>query len=127
MISRGILGAAALLSLAQAQNVNNVDGGDDNQLLDDVVQVGSTFDGTDAFGASDDQAASRISTNNFINFCSGETVTNGLQITEGSCNGIRKFGAQGAWSGGLFYGPRPQSTRGTSSSLGEAELRIQWQ
>tara|TARA_R110002060_G_scaffold54718_1_gene65341 strand:- start:131 stop:823 length:693 start_codon:yes stop_codon:yes gene_type:complete len=25
---------------------------------------------------------------NFINFCSGQTITNGLQITAGSCNGI---------------------------------------
>lgn len=26
---------------------------------------------------------------NFINFCSGKTLTNGLQIKTGSCNGIR--------------------------------------
>jgi transcription initiation factor TFIID subunit 15 len=25
---------------------------------------------------------------NFINFCSGETLTNGLQQTGGSCNGV---------------------------------------
>jgi hypothetical protein len=28
------------------------------------------------------------SDNNFINICSGQTLTNGLQITTGSCNGI---------------------------------------
>ncbi|WVQ80326.1 hypothetical protein IAT38_002431 [Cryptococcus sp. DSM 104549] len=34
------------------------------------------------------QAASATSTNNFINFCSGQTITNGLQVKEGSCNPI---------------------------------------
>jgi hypothetical protein len=28
---------------------------------------------------------------NFINFCSGETVTNGEQNRDGSCNGIRMY------------------------------------
>lgn len=28
---------------------------------------------------------------NFINFCQGKTLTNGLQVKEGSCNGIGKF------------------------------------
>jgi hypothetical protein len=27
---------------------------------------------------------------NFINFCQGKTLTNGLQVKEGSCNGIGK-------------------------------------
>lgn len=27
---------------------------------------------------------------NFINFCSGKTLTNGLQQKKGSCNGIGK-------------------------------------
>ena len=27
---------------------------------------------------------------NFVNFCSGETLTNGLQVKAGSCNGIGK-------------------------------------
>jgi hypothetical protein len=34
------------------------------------------------------QSAAATSTNNFINFCSGKTITNGLQITTGSCNPI---------------------------------------
>lgn len=32
------------------------------------------------------QSASLTSTNNFINFCAGQTITNGLQLTGGSCN-----------------------------------------
>lgn len=36
------------------------------------------------------QAASLTDPANFINFCSGKTVTNGLQNTAGSCNGIGK-------------------------------------
>jgi hypothetical protein len=27
---------------------------------------------------------------NFINICAGQTLTNGLQVQGGSCNGIRK-------------------------------------
>ena len=27
---------------------------------------------------------------NFINFCTGKTLTNGLQVKAGSCNGIRE-------------------------------------
>ncbi|KAK6580490.1 hypothetical protein PZA11_006726 [Diplocarpon coronariae] len=34
------------------------------------------------------QASSATDANNFINFCSGETTTNGLQVKAGSCNGI---------------------------------------
>jgi hypothetical protein len=32
---------------------------------------------------------------NFINFCSGETLTNGLQNRDGSCNGIRTYFSPG--------------------------------
>jgi len=34
------------------------------------------------------QTNSLTSTNNFINFCKGKTLTNGLQVKTGSCNGI---------------------------------------
>jgi hypothetical protein len=27
---------------------------------------------------------------NFINFCKGQTLTNGLQVKTGSCNGVGK-------------------------------------
>jgi hypothetical protein len=92
MVARIILGASALLAVATAQNVNNnIANADGLELVPEALQIGSTLDGTDALGASDEQVASRISNNNFINFCAGETLTNGLQITEGSCNGIRKW------------------------------------
>jgi hypothetical protein len=34
------------------------------------------------------QVASLTSSNNFINFCAGKTITNGQQVTGGSCNPI---------------------------------------
>lgn len=61
-------------------------------LAADAIQSGSFNDGsleTGSDGAT--QALSKTSTNNFINNCVGKTLTNGLQITTGSCNGIRKY------------------------------------
>lgn len=58
-------------------------------LLQNAVQSGSFNDGSDEIGAAEvGQALSLTSQNNFINVCSGKTLTNGLQITTGSCNGI---------------------------------------
>jgi hypothetical protein len=37
---------------------------------------------------------------NFINFCAGKTLTNGLQIAGGSCNGIGNFLEH--WSAFIF-------------------------
>ena len=59
-------------------------------LSSKAVQVGSQNDGTLETGASEGQAKSATSSNNFINNCVGKTLTNGLQIIGGSCNGIRK-------------------------------------
>jgi hypothetical protein len=57
-----------------------------------AIQSGSFNNGRDEIGANEaNQAESQTSTNNFINNCVGKTLTNGLQITTGSCNGIRKF------------------------------------
>ncbi|ORY67079.1 uncharacterized protein BCR38DRAFT_151046 [Pseudomassariella vexata] len=53
-----------------------------------AVAKGSFFDGSDGLGTQDTQANSATSEENFINFCSGKTLTNGLQNTDGSCNGI---------------------------------------
>lgn len=53
-----------------------------------AVQSGSFVDGSTSIGAEAGQALSQTSQNNFINFCSGKTLTNGLQIVGGSCNGI---------------------------------------
>lgn len=113
MYSKVLFSASALFALALAQNNNNNNnnggnngnnnnGGNNNNnnnggnnnaadsttLADDAVQTGSALDGADGLGAADGQALSTTSNNNFINFCSGKTLTNGLQITDGSCNGI---------------------------------------
>lgn len=91
MVSKTVLSAAALIVLAHAQNNN---GGNNNDasltLSQNAVQTGSFLDGGDGLGAEDGQALSQTSKNNFINFCAGKTLTNGLQITDGSCNGIGK-------------------------------------
>lgn len=50
------------------------------------MQTGSAQDGSK--GATAGQAKSITDTANFINFCSGKTLTNGLQVQGGSCNGI---------------------------------------
>lgn len=60
-------------------------------LSPDAIQSGSFVDGSEQIGAAEvGQAKSLTSQNNFINNCAGKTLTNGLQITAGSCNGIRK-------------------------------------
>ena len=75
-------------------NNNNNNGGDNtgNQnatlTLDEAaVQTASQLDGTED---GSDGAPSATSDNNFINFCSGQQLTNGQQAEGGSCNGIRK-------------------------------------
>lgn len=90
--------AAALGSVVFAQNNNggnNNNGGDGGTtLLANVIQKGSEVDGSQQIGAADDgQVKSLTSQNNFINFCSGKTLQNGLQFLTGSCNGI------GMWIG----------------------------
>lgn len=50
------------------------------------MQTGSAQDGSS--GASAGQANSKTDDANFINFCSGKTLTNGIQQKGGSCNGI---------------------------------------
>lgn len=55
-------------------------------LSQNAVQTGSQQDGSQ--GADAGQAKSKTDNANFINFCSGKTLTNGLQQKQGSCNGI---------------------------------------
>lgn len=57
-------------------------------LSPEAFQSGSANNGLDETGSEAGEAASDTSTNNFINNCVGKTLTNGLQITTGSCNGI---------------------------------------
>jgi hypothetical protein len=81
MFSSKVAGVLALSSAAYAQIVLNPQ----------VVQIGSTVDGSFQLGADIAvQAKSATSEENFINFCLGKELQNGLQFTDGSCNGIRK-------------------------------------
>jgi len=85
------LAYAAVLSAstAFAASGGNTDSIGGTTLLANVIQKGSEIDGSTSIGAAEvGQALSATSTNNFMNFCSGQTLTNGLQITTGSCNGI---------------------------------------
>jgi hypothetical protein len=59
-------------------------------LSADAIQSGSFNNGVAEIGAEAGEANSLTSQNNFINNCVGKTLTNGLQITSGSCNGISK-------------------------------------
>ncbi|KAI8966086.1 hypothetical protein F5Y11DRAFT_211874 [Daldinia sp. FL1419] len=71
-------------------NNNNNNGGNNNQgsltLNQNAVQTGSQSDGNPDQAAG--EAASKTDNANFINFCSGQELTNGLQQKQGSCNGI---------------------------------------
>jgi hypothetical protein len=103
--------AAASTKAATGANNNNHAAGNNNNnnaaaaastcLKSNAVQTGSADDGNAT--PTDGQSASAMSvfssplsnmTNsssdvaNFINFCSGQTLTNGLQVKTGSCNGI---------------------------------------
>ncbi|KAJ2897323.1 uncharacterized protein MKZ38_004786 [Zalerion maritima] len=53
-----------------------------------ALQTASASTGQDADNPTEGQANSATDDANFINFCSGKTLTNGLQVTEGSCNGV---------------------------------------
>ncbi|KAH8649641.1 hypothetical protein BGZ60DRAFT_534523 [Tricladium varicosporioides] len=59
-------------------------------LANGVVQSASALTGQEAgtTGIKAGQAESDVDDANFINFCAGEVLTNGKQITTGSCNGI---------------------------------------
>lgn len=75
---------------AATSSSNSGSGSTGTSLLSNVIQSGSFVSGAGAIGSESGQALSATSQNNFINTCSGKTLTNGLQITGGSCNGIRK-------------------------------------
>ncbi|EXJ90245.1 hypothetical protein A1O1_03344 [Capronia coronata CBS 617.96] len=77
--------AASTDSAATGATGNNNGGGNDLVLLADNVQ-----DASNSPGGSGDagQAPSDTDPANFINFCTGKTLTNGAQVTQGSCNGI---------------------------------------
>jgi len=84
-----ILFATSLTStLAKGNGNGNGNGGAQSSLtlLSNLVQTNSEQNGFNASNLA--QTNSTTSNNNFINFCEGKTLTNGLQIKTGSCNGI---------------------------------------
>ena len=85
--------AAALTAAVYANPTPaNADAGADSTTLSaNAIQSGSFNNGQEETGAEAGEATSLTSTNNFINNCAGKTLTNGLQITTGSCNGISKW------------------------------------
>ncbi|TVY39744.1 hypothetical protein LSUB1_G004182 [Lachnellula subtilissima] len=94
-----LLASASLIEARSVFDVNHLHGGVLHRrqntdltatvLAANAIQTGSFLDGSNEIGAAEvGQALSKTSTNNFINNCSGKTLTNGLQIVAGSCNGI---------------------------------------
>ncbi|KAK3695493.1 hypothetical protein B0T22DRAFT_108770 [Podospora appendiculata] len=57
-------------------------------LLANAIQTGSQSTGQQNGVAADGQVNSKTDNANFINVCAGKTLTNGLQLKTGSCNGI---------------------------------------
>ncbi|KAG4433760.1 Pathogenicity cluster 5 protein d [Cadophora sp. M221] len=72
-----------------------------------VIQANSDKDGQDVPTAG--QAASATDPANFINFCKGQTITNGLQVKAGSCNGIvmGKIPSTANMITGIITSPKP--------------------
>jgi len=104
MLFKQIACAAALSTVVYAQQKGGNNGGaaasaaagggdaTGTTLSANAIQSGSFNDGSNEIGAAEvGQALSKTSQNNFINNCAGKTLTNGLQITTGSCNGISKW------------------------------------
>jgi hypothetical protein len=85
------LTAAVYANPTPANNNNANADADSTTLSPNAIQSGSFNNGLEETGAEAGGAASLTSQNNFINNCAGKTLTNGLQITTGSCNGIGKW------------------------------------
>jgi len=93
-----LLGSVSLIEARSVFQINHVHGMRAHKrqnndltatvLAADAIQTGSFSDGSNATGSAAGQSKSETSTNNFINNCAGKTLTNGLQVTTGSCNGI---------------------------------------
>ncbi|CAG8949993.1 hypothetical protein HYFRA_00004325 [Hymenoscyphus fraxineus] len=62
----------------------------DNCVPANLIQSASAKTGQEpgTDGLKPGQAPSDTDNNNFVNFCTGQKITNGVQVTGGSCNGI---------------------------------------
>ncbi|KAJ0159112.1 hypothetical protein CTA2_10301 [Colletotrichum tanaceti] len=83
-------------------------------LNSNVIQKASSLTGQEAGteGIKAGQAKSDTDPNNFINFCEGQTLTNGKQITAGSCSGVPqgKIPAQKNMISAMITNPQPGTT-----------------
>jgi hypothetical protein len=58
------------------------------------INVGSKFNGSGALGFNDQEVNSLTDNFNFINFCTGKQLTQGIQNPAGSCNPIGEFSSE---------------------------------
>ncbi|KAI5806207.1 hypothetical protein EDC01DRAFT_609614, partial [Geopyxis carbonaria] len=88
----------------------NAGGNADALALDpNNVQDASQATGQEGGAADPAQADSATDDANFINFCTGKTLTNGLQVMAGSCNGIvmGDIPAQDSMVSSIIISPAP--------------------
>lgn len=92
LVSTGLVDCRSLLHVNHVHHLHRRQNEDANglTLLQSALQSASAADGSVDGVSAPGQSKSAISTSNFINFCEGKTITNGLQVQGGSCNGIRK-------------------------------------
>ncbi|KAF4635775.1 hypothetical protein G7Y89_g2321 [Cudoniella acicularis] len=85
-----VLLAACSFVDAKAGSLGQRQSDSDTCLDDSVLQTASSFTGQEAGapGIAAGQSPSDTDDANFINFCSGTTITNGSQVQAGSCNSI---------------------------------------
>lgn len=74
-----------------AGNTGNTGNNAGNALTLQTNNIQAASDSTGNPNTAEGQAASLKDAANFINFCSGKTITNGEQNTAGSCNGVGKW------------------------------------
>ena len=82
------VGTASAADASPTAGSGSSSGGETLELNPSLVQTGSESNGIVASASEAGQAASATDSANFINFCAGKTLTNGLQNIAGSCNGI---------------------------------------
>jgi len=92
LLSSGLVECRSHMHVNHVHRVHRRQNEDPNglSLLQTALQSASAADGSVDGVSAPGQSKSAISTNNFINFCQGKTLTNGLQVQGGSCNGIRE-------------------------------------
>ncbi|CAK7226317.1 hypothetical protein SEUCBS140593_006200 [Sporothrix eucalyptigena] len=80
----------AIPALQYHQQGNTTASNGSRCLSPDAIQTASILTGQEegTKGIYDGQSPSKVDNNNFINFCAGQPLTNGRQLSTSSCNGI---------------------------------------